>query len=178
MVSKKDDKEMADRPEEAHPAQGEQPAAERPRRAPAEAAESGARMAEPGFAQAGETGRRLIGASARAYRGMADISRGDVDVFMQTGARLAKGFQDVSWEMMQFTQNSLRMGLQAANDMMSCRSLEDVIEVQRNFLKNSVDSLLQESARLFEISTHVAGEATSPMAERFQSRGEAGRRPS
>jgi len=115
----------------------------------------------------GEQMRALLNASTRACRDMTDLSGGDVDIFMQSGARLAKGVQDMSWEWMQYTQNSLRMGLQAANRMMGCRTIEDLVELQRDFLKDSVDTLLQESARLLEMSSHVANDAVSPIAERL-----------
>ncbi len=155
---------------------------ERTRKAAVETSEAtlqaGNRAAERGVQQAAELSRRggeqmrsLVTASAQVYRDMTDFSKGDVDAMMQTSARLAKSVQDVSMEVMQYTQMSLRMGLQVANEMMTCRSVEDFMQVQRNFLQESVDSFLQESARLLEISSHAASETITPLTEHPRTEG-------
>jgi len=110
--------------------------------------------------------------AAEAVREFTDISHGDVDLLLQSGARLAKGMQDMGWEVMQYTQESLRMSLQAANQMMTCRTAEDWMQLQRNYLKDSVDTFLQESARLLQMSTHVTSDAVSPIADRIQTQAE------
>lgn len=131
------------------------------------------RAAEAGLGQAADLGMRtteqmrgLMNASARAYRDMGSVPGADVDSLMQTGARLAKGMQDMSWEMMQFSQNSWRMTMRVANQMMGCRSVEDMMQLQRDFVRESMDNLLQESARLLEMSSSVATEAPSQGTER------------
>lgn len=167
MATRKDDKDTADRPAEAASSNGE---GERGRRASGDGdAPRAARMAERGAEQM----RSLAGASARAYRELTDFPRGDVDMLMQSSARLAKGVQDMSWEMMQFTQNSLRIGLKAANEMMTCRTVEDLVLWQRAYLKESVDTFLEESARLLEMSSNVTSDAVGPLSERMQQQGEA-----
>lgn len=119
--------------------------------------------------RSGEQMQSLAMAGTRAYREMTDVSKEDIDVLMQTGNKLAKGVQDMSWEMMQYTQNSWRIGMRAANELMGCRSVEDMMSVSRNFMRDSVEVLLQESARLLEMSTSVASEAITPVSERVQS---------
>ena len=198
MATRKDEKDTGDRPAEA--GAGEQPgreeheverAAEAARQSMRRAAgngeqtiQAGSRVAERGLSQATELGRRgseqmrsLVSASARGWRDLGSFSRGDVDVMMQSSARLARGMQEVGWEMMQYTQNSLRLGLQAANEMMTCRSVEDMVQVQRGFFKDSMDTFLQESARLLELSSHVATDAINPLAERAREPGQAEARP-
>lgn len=105
--------------------------------------------------------RNLFRVSERAYRGMTDS--GNMDAMMQSSVRFAKGMQDMSWEMMQFTQQSLRNSLKAANDLMTCRSIEDMMEIQRDYLRESMDSLLQESARMLEMGSEVASSAIEPI---------------
>lgn len=139
-----------------------------------EAIESGSQMAERGFAQVADISRRqadqmrsLMGASVRAYGDAGNLSRDDVDALVQTSARLAKGVQEMGMEVMQYTQQSLQMGMRVANEMMTCRSVEDMLQVQQNFVRQSVDTFLQESARLLEMSSSVATEAVNPLNDRF-----------
>lgn len=135
--------------------------------------DGGRHIADRAISQATDIGRQstdqmrtLMNAGARAYRDASDYSREDVDALMQSGARLAKGMQDMSWEMMQFTQNTLRMGMKCANELMTCRTVEDMVNVQRNFVRDSVDQLLQESARLLEMSSSMASDAVNPINQR------------
>ena len=178
MATRKDDKDPTDRPSEANLGPDEQSSSqalggEYPR--PSRRNDGERNVTDRGMQQAAELGRRgseqmrsFVGMSARTYRDLTDYSRGDADTFMQTGARLARGIQDVGWEVMQFTQNSLRMSMQCANDMMTCRSVEDVVQLQNTFIKSSVDTILQEGARLLELSGNITNEAVSPITERIQ----------
>lgn len=174
MASKKDDKDPADRQgaNESGAPPGRE-AMEAGRETAEAAGRAGQRMARRGVAEASEIGQRqterlrsLLGASGEAYGDLAENSRGDVDAIMETGAKLAKGMQDVGWEVMRFTQNSLRMQMRAANDMMTCRSVEDVVQLQQDFLRESMDTFLNESARLLEMSSSVATDALHPINER------------
>lgn len=127
--------------------------------------QTGQEAVERSMEQAAEFGRRqseqvrsLADASARMAGDMA--SRQDVNALVESSTRLAKGVQDMGWEMLQFSQNSLRLSLKTANDLMACRSVEDMMEIQREFMRESVDSFMQESARILDMSNSVASEVS------------------
>jgi hypothetical protein len=135
------------------------------------------KMAEHGQEQAVEASRRqseqmrsLLGTGTRLYSDMGEVSRGDVDNLLETGARIAKGAQEVGWEMVHYTQQSLQASLRAANQMMTCRTVEDMLNVQRNFVRESMDSFMQESVKLLELSTGGATEAAQSMQQRMDIR--------
>lgn len=163
MAAKKDDKDPGEQMGEAAVEAGRQT-----RRATET-------VAEAGMSQASEMGRRqteqvraLMGSGSRLYGDLSEVSRDDVDTLMQTSARLAKGVQDMSWEVMNYTQQSLQLSLKTANDLMTCRTVEDMLNVHRNFMRQSVDTFLQESARLLEMSSGVTNEVTAPMQQRSE----------
>lgn len=115
-----------------------------------------------------EQARTLLGAGTRLYSDVGQVSRGDMENMIETGARLAKGAQDVSWEVMHYTQQSLQAGMRCANELMTCRTVEDMLQVQRNFVRQSVDSMLQESVRLLELSTGTVQSAVSQAQQQQQ----------
>ncbi|CAA7619869.1 phasin family protein [Magnetospirillum sp. UT-4] len=176
MASKKDERESAsaDGNGAEQLAETGRQSAERARRSAEAATEAAARTSERGFSQVADIGRRqadqvrsLMGNSARVYSDVGNVSRDDVDALVQSGARLAKGMQEVSWEVVKYTQQSMQMGMKAANEIMTCRTVDDLLNVQRNFMRQSVDNFLQESARLLEISSDVASEAVNPLSDRI-----------
>lgn len=128
--------------------------------------ETSSRMTDSVISKAAEFGQRQqdqMRAMFSSSNGLADGA--NMDAVMQSSARLAKGMQDLSWEMMQYTQQSLRLSLKTANEMMTCRSVENMLEIQRDYMRESVDSFLEESAKMLELSTSVASQAVEPVEE-------------
>lgn len=141
----------------------------------AEQAEKGPRLMEQGLDEAAEAGRRqaeqarsLLGAGTRLYSDVGEVSRDDMENLLETGSRLARGAQEVGWEVMHYTQQSLQMGMRCANELMTCRTVDDMLKVQRNFVRQSMDSLLQESVRLLELSTGSVQSAVGQVQQQQQ----------
>jgi hypothetical protein len=142
-----------------------------------EQTEAGNRLLEQGLDEATDLGRRqaeqarsLLGAGTRLYSDVGEVSRGDVENLIETSARLAKGAQDVGWEVMHYTQQSLQMGMRCANELMTCRTVEDMLQVHRNFVRQSMDTMLQESVRLLELSTGTVQSAVGQAQQQQQQR--------
>ncbi len=112
-----------------------------------------------------EEAHNLLNMSTHAYRDITEHSRADFDAMMQSSARLARGLQEMGWEMTHFTQRSMRLGMQLANDLLECRTMEEVIARQRDFVKETVDVLVAQSARLLHLSSRVANDAVNPIRE-------------
>lgn len=124
-----------------------------------------------------QQGRTLLAASTEAYRELTDFSRADLDALLQSGARLAQGLQEVGWEVTNLTQQTVRLGLQLASNLLECRTMEDMVGVHRDFIKETVDTVLAESARIFSVSSRVASEAVTPLGERASQMAHESHRP-
>ncbi|WP_142848762.1 phasin family protein [Telmatospirillum sp. J64-1] len=122
-------------------------------------------MADLGRSQSDQF-RNMLAMANNGYSDMARFSRGDMEALIQSSARLAKGFQEISMEMMQFSQESMRKSLKRANELMECRSVEDMLSLQQDFMKESVDDLLQESAKLLQLSSRMTNDAVQPIQQR------------
>ena len=137
------------------------------------ASDLAAQMADRSLRQAAEIGRKqsdqtrgLLGDSGKVYRDVTEHSREDFDAILQSGSRFAKGLQEMSWEVSQFTQQSVRLSMRLANDLLECRSFEDMVACQREFVKESMDVMLAESARILSLSTKVTNDAVNPLSQR------------
>ncbi|MBC7952008.1 MAG: phasin family protein [Rhodospirillaceae bacterium] len=163
MAAKKDDKDPGEPMGEAAIEAGRQT-----RRVTESMVEAGMSQASDVSHRQTEQVRALMGSGTRLYADPGEVSRDDVDTVMQTSARLAKGVQSMSWEVMNYTQQSLQLSLQTANDLMTCRTIEDMLNIHRNFMRQSVNTFLQESARLLEMSSGVTDEVTAPIQQRVE----------
>ncbi|GEM_PF-2719815 len=120
-----------------------------------EQAQRTAAAAEQGVKQAAD----VIGAAGKSYGEIAEHSRGNVEAAMQSSARIARGLQEMGWEVARFSQDSLRSGLRVASEMMHCRSIEDMVEVQSHFVQESLDRVLDQQTRILRLSRTTADEA-------------------
>lgn len=125
----------------------------------------GLRQAADMARQQSEQARNLMASSADAYRDLTQYSRADFDAMFQSGARLAQGFQEMSMQMTNFTQESFRIGMRLANELLGCRTVEDVVAAQREFVRESVDILMAGSARFLSMSSKVASDAVTPIKD-------------
>lgn len=128
-------------------------------RAAAEEAERTARKLPPEFESA-------FNRSAGSYQELFGMSQEGLGRVMQSGTRMAQGLQEISWEMMHFTQQSMERSMRAASDMMSSRSLEDMIRIQQSYLRESLDMMMDEGTKLMQMSSRMADEAAQPVSGR------------
>ena len=134
-----------------------------------EQAQRGAAAAEQGVKQAAD----VIGAAGKSYSEIAEQSRGNMEAAMQSSARIARGFQEMGWEVARFSQDTLRSGLRAASEMMHCRSIEDMVEVQSHFVQESLDRVLDQQTRILRLSRTTADEAEQAIVSHKHEGGEA-----
>lgn len=132
----------------------------------AQLADRGLRQAADMARQQGEQARNLMLSSSEAYRDLTEYSRADFDAMLQSGTRLAQGLQEMGWQMSNLTQETLRLSMRLANELMGCRTVEDLVAAQRDFVKDSVDAFLAGSARMLSMSSKVASDAVTPINER------------
>ncbi len=130
------------------------------------------RQAAEMMRQGGQDVSKLLALPTLAYQDLAEHSQADFGALVQSSARLARGIQEMGWEASQLTQESVRLGMQLANDLLECRSVEDLVNRQRDFLKESVEVVLSGSARLLTLSSRVANDAASPINQRIGVEGE------
>lgn len=133
------------------------------------------RAAELGRAQSEQFGR-MFSASLSAYRDLSDWSGKDLSRFTSTQACVARGLQEMGWELMRFTQDTLRSGMRTANDMVKCRSVEDIAALQRDFVREAMDQWLDGSVRMLRIGSDTASEAIDELQSAAAKVDEIGRR--
>lgn len=88
------------------------------------------------------------------------------DAVMQSGSIMAKGYEAIGKEVLAFTQSSLEANLAAAKAMFGAKSLQEVLEQQAGFARESLDKAMAESAKLGEMTVKMTSEAAAPIQAR------------
>ena len=134
------------------------------------------------ISRAADVGRETLNAAAEGSQRFADQvaqmfsfsegrgeeltrqSRQNLEALTQAGTVLTRGFQDLSREWFGLVQENLRRNAEAANALSRCRTLQDFVAVQTEFVRDSLQQSLEGTRRLAEVSTRVANEASQTVA--------------
>jgi phasin family protein len=132
--------------------------------------------------RAADAGRESLNAAAEGSQRLADQvaemfsfsqgrgeeltrqSRQNLEALTQAGTVLTRGFQDLSREWFGLVQESLRRNAEAVSAFARCRSLPDLVAVQTDFVRDSLQQTLEGTRRIAEVSTRVANEASQTVA--------------
>src|SRR3954466_1038749 len=82
-----------------------------------------------------------------------------IDAVTQTGSIMARGFQEVSQELIGLAQERLTKNIDGLNRLAGCRSVQDFVSVQSDLIRDSLWQIIDTNKRVAELSLHVAEEA-------------------
>jgi hypothetical protein len=86
----------------------------------------------------------------------------------QSGTVLARGVQDVARECVELSQKRLQTNLDGVSQLARCRSVSDLVALQRALIRNNLDLTLDNSRRLAELTIQVADEAARTVTEQAE----------
>jgi len=83
----------------------------------------------------------------------------NLEAITETGTILMRGFQDVSREWLELTQERLRKNAQGMTKLAQCRTLPDLAAVQSDLARDNLNQIIDLTRRVAERSMQVADEA-------------------
>ena len=87
----------------------------------------------------------------------------NLEALTRTSTVLSRGFQDLSREWFSLTQEQLQRNLDGFGTLARCRSLHDVVEVQSDLVRDSLQRTADSTRRIAAVSTRIADETTETM---------------
>jgi len=77
----------------------------------------------------------------------------------QASTVLARGFQEASNEVLRFVQDRLTKNVDSLNRLAGCRSVQDVVAVQSELVRDTLWQVIDANKRVAELSLRIADEA-------------------
>jgi hypothetical protein len=87
----------------------------------------------------------------------------------QASSALAKGAQDASRVWFELTQKAVRTNLEAFSQLSSCRSMQDLLTVQSNLLRDNLQQAIESGEVIARTSSDAIREATRAMQGQVRS---------
>ena len=113
-----------------------------------------------------QRGRETVMAAAEIYGETAQLTVQDMQAVATCSSIAAGGLGELRQAWMEWLGRNLRAGARASQEMLRCTTLEQLAEVHRNFLKESLDNLLEGSAQMLRISSRISEDAARPIEDR------------
>jgi len=110
----------------------------------------------------GLSGDEVQQSTERAARNAATI--------LHSSTALAKGMKGMSQEYFAFLRHQIENGMERMNELWRCRTPQDVAAVQSEFMRESVESAMESSQRIADMSLKVTNDTTRSMAQKMDRR--------
>jgi phasin family protein len=78
---------------------------------------------------------------------------------------MAKGMQGMSQEYFSFLRHQIENSMERMNELWRCRTPQDVAAVQSDFMRASVESAMESSQRIADMSLKVTNDTARTMAQ-------------
>ena len=110
----------------------------------------------------GLSGDEVQQSTERAARNAATI--------LHSSTALAKGMKGMSQEYFAFLRHQIENSMERMNELWRCRTPQDVAAVQSDFMRESVESAMESSQRIADMSLKVTNDTTRNMAHNLDRR--------
>ena len=77
----------------------------------------------------------------------------------QASSVLARGFQEVSHEVLGLVQDRMTKNMDGLNRLLGCRSVQDFVAVQSELVRDNLQQVIDTNKRVAEVSVRIADEA-------------------
>lgn len=102
------------------------------------------------------------------YQDVVAFNRETFDALVSAGTILTQGLHDLSRAALGLVQVSIEDNVAAAKALLTARTVQDLIDVQADLSRASLDHLLGESTRLTGETLRLAEDAAAPLTARVE----------
>lgn len=105
---------------------------------------------------------------ANALERFADLGRDNLAAVAKANLAFSQGVQAVSEEIMASARSLYENASQTATALLGAKSLDEVVQLNSDLAKSSMEMLIEHSAKLSEMSVSLANEALAPLEGRIE----------
>ena len=126
---------------------------------------------------ASEQAEQAGAAVTQGYDDFAALQKEGFEALVKAGEILARGAEAIGKEYFAFAQHTAEANGEAAKALLGAKSVQEIVELQGEFVRVSLDKSVDESGKLSEMSLKIASEALEPLQKQMTAAVEAGMKP-
>ena len=97
------------------------------------------------------------------YEEAANVSKENVDHLVSSFNVVSKGVEEIGRVYFDLAQNSVEAQIEATKAMFGARNVNELMDVQNEYMRNSYDKLTAEGAKISEMTLKLVNEVTTPI---------------
>ncbi len=113
-----------------------------------------------------ESSKKMSENLFKSYGDLAGFGKGNVEAVVKSSTIVARGFEELSRQVMALAQSNMEHGVAAAKAALNCTTLKQIVDLQSDFAKTTFDKLVSEGNKLSEMSYKMTNEAIEPLQAR------------
>ena len=125
--------------------------------------QSGSKMASELAGKSVERFARACGVTGESAQQATEQSARNFESIVQSGTILAGGMQNISLELLNFARKRLEQNMHRVEALVNCRTPQEVLAVQSDLVRDSLEDFVQSTRHIAEISSQMAEEAVRRM---------------
>jgi hypothetical protein len=111
---------------------------------------------------------RALGITGEEAQNARQQSLRNLEVIAQSNTTLAQGVQSISLECFEFARRRMAHNLDWFDAFMRCRTAQELIAVQSDFVRDNLEDVLQISRRMAELSIRMADQEIRNVSETLE----------
>ena len=135
-------------------------AADRTADAARAATDAGAGAAQQGAERLQGQMEAMLGTTSRASQEAARRASENLELMKRLAETMTSGVREASSEVVEWTRRASERQAEATRQITQARSLDDVLDIQNNYIRENLQSLLELSAKVSRLSADKANEAS------------------
>ena len=100
------------------------------------------------------------------YEDLTTAGKSNIDAYIAFSTIVANGMESLGKEVMDYAQSSLQANFAVAKGLMAAKTIEEAIDLHTDHTRSSLDSIVDEAAKLTELSVELAHQAMEPIQAR------------
>ncbi|OAF12982.1 Phasin protein [Bradyrhizobium centrolobii] len=113
---------------------------------------------------------RALGLSGDEAQRATERSARSAATVLQSTTAMAKGMSGLSQEYFAFVRHQIESSMDRMNELWRCRTPQDVVAVQSDFVREAVESAVESSRRMADMSLRTADDTAKRMAQAVEQR--------
>lgn len=118
---------------------------------------------EKAFSEAQEQLEKAATAAFQGYDELTTLGKNNVDAFVRASSVLVKGWETLGKEVASYSQASVEKSVASAQALFGVKTLRELLELQSELTRETLDSWLEEGTKLGELVVNAANEAFEPI---------------
>lgn len=99
------------------------------------------------------------------YDEYTSLGKANYDAYVTAMNTWSKGFEAIGKELYAFGQESVEVSVETGKTVMSCKTVTDLMEMQKDMTKKSYDKAVGEITKISEMSVKTVNESIKPIQE-------------